>query len=142
MHLSGNLLHGEIPKVLPKGLQLFDLSNNQLTGGIPDVWPNTLTDFHVNGIQIIGSIPVIPNSLIKLHLGFQNSLGNQFTGTLQFNMLHDLHINHNNISSIRYRSLIRIKFCDLSGNPLAGFNDHYLLSVCTAICRTTAIDNH
>ena len=116
LFLGNNSLDGVISK-LPVALKTVDLSRNKFSGTLPAELPLSISELYVNGNSLSGYIPMLPN-IAKIHLGYKNSTGNNFTGILHLTTATVLYINGNGFTDVVIDNLTPLKECDISGNPL------------------------
>ena len=116
LQLRKNLITGDIVK-LPSALKFIDLSSNKLIGTLPVDLPLSIAEFYVDGNALTGTVPYLPN-IVKIHLGYTNVTGNNFTGILHLKSATELYVNGNGFTDVVIDNLTPLKECDISGNPL------------------------
>ena len=135
LQLHNNAITGSIPNSLPSGLLSLYLYNNAITGFIPSSLPSGLREMWLHSNRMSGDLPLFPSTLQYLFLGYPDTPGNHFTGTLGLNQPTWLSINHNWITDVIIQDSSAIDpdgyYCDLSNNPLLGNPNIAGLTMCT-----------
>ncbi len=139
--LSGNIIQGVLPNLLPRSLQSLDLSNNQLLGEIPSSWTcSNLTTLDLSKNKLSGTIP--ENILSCISLTQLKLSDNWFSGSIPTSIgkltnLKILALDRNKftghiprgISMLINLSTLKLEFNALSGEIPAGITNLQALTM-------------